>query len=246
MSQPRATGLHLKRDLKYTYLHPRFVASRELRAALVADAGAAHGRLLDIGCGLKPYRELFAPFVTEHIGVDVPVSMHGLSALDAQASALALPFATASFDTVLATEVLEHVPAPEVMLGEIARILRPGGTLILSVPFHEPLHELPYDYYRYTEVALDYLLGAQGLRVREVHRRGGAVLVATYLLSSFLYRHFGASGYPGPLRARPFAAAPIVALCAALQILGSAADHVWSDPYDTLGYVVLAERAGAA
>ncbi len=235
-------SVSLKQRLKYSWIHPRALANRSLNTALRQLAPVAHGRMLDVGCGRKPYQALFAPFIRTHVGVDMPSSMHGVQQSDALASAMAIPFAAASFDTVLATEVLEHVATPTQMIAEISRVLRPGGTLILSVPFHEPLHELPYDYFRYTEVALTELLAAEGLHVRRLLRRGGAIAAATYLLTSFLYRRFGSTGYPGPMQTRPIAGVLVALLCAALQIVGARLDRLASDEYDTMGYVVHAEK----
>ena len=65
-----------------------------------------------------------------------------------------LPFRDASVDTVLSTEVLEHVPRPELLVREMARVVKPGGKLLITVPFIQPLHELPSDYFRFTPSSL--------------------------------------------------------------------------------------------
>jgi SAM-dependent methyltransferase len=232
----------LKRRLKSTLLHPRFLSNRAIRQALRKFAPAASGRMLDLGCGYKPYKELFAPYVTEHVGVDIPVTIHGLEALDVGGTALALPVSDVSFDTVLATEVMEHVPDPRLMLDEVRRVLRPGGTLILSVPLHEPLHELPYDFYRYTHIALERLLSEHGFQVRGVERRGGPLAVVAHLLCSFIYRRFGLRAFPADLRLRPLAGPPVVAFCVAVQLVAILLDPVLRDENDTLGFVVLAQK----
>ncbi len=231
----------LKRDLKTTPLHPRYLSNLAIRRALYKFASAACGRMLDIGCGYKPYRHLFLPYVDKHIGIDIPVTIHGLEALDIAGTALALPFANDSFDTVLATEVLEHVFMPERMLGEIGRVLRPGGVLILSTPLHEPLHELPYDFFRYTHISLRSLLEQSGFSVRTIERRGGPVVVLVHLFCSFLYRRFGTTGYPDAVRIRVPMGLIILPLCSLLQLIGLILDPIVHDDFDTLGYVVLAE-----
>lgn len=232
----------LKRRLKATPLHPRYLSNRAIRNALAALAPQARGRLLDVGCGHKPYLPLFRPYITSYTGVDVPVSIHGTESIDAGASALALPFRPDQFETVLATEVMEHVPDPSRMLSEIARVLTPGGALILSVPFHEPLHELPYDFYRYTHIGLAELMQRQGLVVEAVERRGGAVAVLCHLLCSFLYRRFGSTGHPHYTRARPIAGPLVIGVCIVLQLICVALDPLVSDEFDTIGFVVLARK----
>ncbi|MCS6880084.1 MAG: methyltransferase domain-containing protein [Oscillochloridaceae bacterium] len=233
----------LTRTLRYSFVHPRAIAHRALYRALVRLAPAAHGTLLDVGCGSRPYAALFAPYVTRHIGVDVPTSMHSNTAVDVMGTALRLPLQSGSCNTVLATEVMEHVSDPRGMLMEIRRVLAPGGVLILSVPLHEPLHELPYDYYRYTDVALRHLLTEQGFLIERIERRGGPIAVVTYLFCAFLYRAYGADGYPARMRMRPLAGPPVVALCAILQMIAAGLDPLILDDFDTLGFVVLARKA---
>src|SRR3954451_9355704 len=84
-----------------------WLAHRHLDNALaLAARDHARGRLLDVGCGMKPYEGLFAPFVSEHVGVDHPDSLHDLSAVDVLSDAYEIPLEASSFDTVLMTELL--------------------------------------------------------------------------------------------------------------------------------------------
>src|SRR5690606_30772767 len=146
-------------------------------------AKLAGGLMLDIGCGTKPYRQLFAGQVTRHVGVDVPGSLHGRQATDAFSTATDLPFRDESFDFVLCTEVLEHVPDPHRAYAEIARVLKPGGRALITTPFMYRVHEQPYDFYRYTPFSHAALASWAGLHVEEVSPRGGyfSVLFDTVL-----------------------------------------------------------------
>jgi len=233
---------HIKRALRYSLIHPRALANRALYTALASLAPAARGLLLDVGCGRKPYARLFAPYVTHYIGLDVPSSIHGQTALDLVASGLSLPIKASTFDTVLATEVIEHVPDPGQMLAEIHRVLAPDGVIILSAPLHEPLHELPYDYYRFTHKGLEILLEKHGFRVERIERRGGPIAVVAYLLCAFLYRHYGATGYPRPMKMRPFTGPLVVAACILIQAAANGLDRLAHDEFDTLGFAVLARK----
>ena len=87
----------------------------------------------------------------------------------------ALPFGDASFDHVLCTEVLEHVPDPALFLADISRILRPGGSLILTVPWSARLHHAPHDYTRFTKFALDLRLRAAGFNSIVIEERGNDI-----------------------------------------------------------------------
>jgi SAM-dependent methyltransferase len=85
-----------------------------------------------------------------------------------------LPFGEDTFDTVLATDILEHVPRPEALMNEIARVLRTDGYLVLSVPFFYWIHEEPHDYYRFTEFALRRFCTEAGLAPTAIDQYGGA------------------------------------------------------------------------
>ena len=92
----------------------------------------------------------------------MPFTPHIQEKIDIFAQATALPFKDETFDVVLCTEVMEHVPEPQMMLDEIYRVLKPGRTLIFTTPFLVPLHEQPYDFFRYTPLALRYMLEKSG------------------------------------------------------------------------------------
>ena len=112
------------------------------------------GELLDVGCGQMPYRELIMEGnknVTKYIGLDLESStVHNTSIADLHWDAVTIPLPDNSVDSVMATEVLEHSFHPDQTLGEIYRVLKPGGTFFFTVPFLWPLHETPYDAFRYT------------------------------------------------------------------------------------------------
>jgi SAM-dependent methyltransferase len=159
--------------------HPNEVARnrivyRQMYAALAYAAERyARGRLLDIGCGTKPFRELFAPYVSEHVGVDHEQTMHGLESVDVISDAYDIPLEDESAGTVLLTEVLEHLERPGEALAECRRLLRAGGHLILTTPLSWPLHEEPRDFFRYTPYGLRYLAEEAGLEVVELQALSG-------------------------------------------------------------------------
>lgn len=109
---------------------------------------------LEVGAKEKPYRDLFPRTVSGDL-VAVP-------GLDAQFDAHHLPFADESFGCVLSTEVLEHCEQPQRVIEEFARVLKPGGKLILSTRFIFPLHDAPYDYFRFTRYGLRKLCERAG------------------------------------------------------------------------------------
>jgi ubiquinone/menaquinone biosynthesis C-methylase UbiE len=115
------------------------------------------GRLIDIGCGTKPYKDLLAPYVTEHVGIDHPNTLHDKSNIDRFGTAYEIPASDESFDSAICTAVLEHLEEAELALKECWRVLKQGGIAIYSVPFIWHLHEEPRDFYRFSKYGLKYL-----------------------------------------------------------------------------------------
>jgi SAM-dependent methyltransferase len=125
-------------------------------ACLEPRLSKLRGNLLDVGCGEMPYRSCLHPDLS-YTGMDVPqagaFAMRGSEAV-VPFDGTSIPFPDASFDTVLCTEVLEHAAAPGPLIAEIERVLKPGGTLIATVPFSARVHYAPYDFHRFTKYAL--------------------------------------------------------------------------------------------
>lgn len=167
---PRSpTGAHHPTENAYNRL-----AHRQLDAALAYAAGRyLRGRLVDVGAGLKPYRDLFAPYVTEHVGVDHPDSPHPATEIDISATAYDVPAPDGSFDSAVLIEVLEHLEEPTEALREVRRLLAPGGHVVLSTPFVWPLHEEPRDFFRYSPHGLRHLLETAGFEVVEIRPVSG-------------------------------------------------------------------------
>ena len=142
--------------LAYKYLWPNLTAAvAEARSHLDSATPAV---VLDVGCGNKPYADLFEGCT--YIGAN-------FTAVDAKpdvvADAMRLPIGSKTVDLVFCSQVLEHVPRPWQLIEECHRVLRPHGWLILSAPFYWPLHEEPHDYFRFTRYGLEILLVNAGV-----------------------------------------------------------------------------------
>jgi SAM-dependent methyltransferase len=108
------------------------------------------------------------------------VDVAPIQGLDVVGYAGALPFRNGSFHTVLCTSVLEHVDNAEEAVREIVRILRPGGRLLVTVPFLYPTHEAPYDYWRATHHGLGSVLERHGLVIDDFGAQGGPILLIVH------------------------------------------------------------------
>jgi SAM-dependent methyltransferase len=162
-----------------------------LVAAKYFDALKLHasGRLLDLGCGKAPLYGLYKDHVTDVMCVDWGNSLHQTTHLDQEADLtqpINLP--DQAFDTIILSDVLEHIPVPLDLCREIFRLLAPGGKLIMNVPFYYPLHEAPHDFYRYTEFALRRFMASSSMQILYLEPIGGAVEILSDIISKNLLR----------------------------------------------------------
>ena len=110
-------------------------------------------RVLDVGCGVKPYYPFFEPYASEYVGVDVVEN----PAADLQGAVESLPVADASFDLVLCIQVLEHADDPARAVRELRRVVAPGGAVLASTHGVQVYHPAPVDLWRWTHAGLDRL-----------------------------------------------------------------------------------------
>ena len=127
------------------------------------------GELLDVGCGEQPYAAYFS-HVKRKRACDFNAKRGNV---DFECPADKIPLPDGSLDSILCTEVLEHVPDPAAVWREFNRLLRPGGAVLLTTPMYWPTHEVPYDFFRYPEHGLRALARNAGFQVAEMIPRGG-------------------------------------------------------------------------
>ncbi|OGE16786.1 hypothetical protein A2769_01355 [Candidatus Daviesbacteria bacterium RIFCSPHIGHO2_01_FULL_37_27] len=174
-----------------TIIHPQYTVLRFQREAIIEAKRYAKGKLIDIGCGRMPYRKELEPLVESYIGVDHPnVSKlySGGYKPEVLANAKKLPFKNNMFDIALLLQVLEHVDDPGKVVKEAARVLKPNGVLIISIPFFYPLHDMPYDFGRYTKTALKSFIDGAHLRIIKIETQGGFFEFWLQMLNTFLIK----------------------------------------------------------
>lgn len=168
----------LKRKLEFlrrTPLHPQWLIGGQNRILRLIKR-YAHGKTLDIGCADR-WVEQHLPQDSRYVGLDyLPTSkmMYGTRP-EVYANASDLPFLEDNFDCVILLEVLEHLPTPDRALAEIRRVLKPGGYLVLSIPFLYPIHDAPFDFQRLTRHGLVSRLVANGMQIDHIERTNGTL-----------------------------------------------------------------------
>jgi len=154
------------------------------RAVRTRLLSVAKGRLLDVGCGSMPYRELDGAAVDHYTSLDIEPRVPGV---DIVADIQAMPqVESRSFDTILCSEVLEHVARPCSAAAELARVMRPGGFVVVTAPHLSRVHEAPNDYHRFTKYGLIELATSAGLEVIEATEVGSAFSFLAHQLSAAL------------------------------------------------------------
>lgn len=151
--------------LRRTPLHPQWlIPGRDTPAKWLRVN--ARGVVLDVGCASRWVEQALPPGCT-YVGVDFPST--GSVMYEARptvfANAERLPFGEKTIDTVLLSEVLEHVRNPQSALREIRRVLKPGGRALITLPFLYPIHDAPHDFQRYTCFGLEREIEGAGMRV---------------------------------------------------------------------------------
>ena len=234
-----------------------------LERSLRAVAPRARGRLLDVGCGEKPYEAWFRDHVTSYIGIEHVATFAATAAgqrskADVVYGGGRMPFKDGAFDTVLSVQVLEHTPDPGPLVAEMSRVLAPDGLLILTAPFQFRLHEEPHDYFRYSPHGLRRLCEAAGLEIVETVQQGSLWSVLGHKLNTYLafrvarvdglIQQMGKLGHEAPTRKSvrwwtlPVVGPTVVGISAASRVL----DRVLFDREESLGFLVVARHARGA
>lgn len=218
------------------FINPFFLARSGLRDAMVSFAPRLKGRLLDVGCGSKPYQSLFT--VETYIGLDIDDEVsRKLGIADHLYDGNAFPFTDGEFDSVLCNQVLEHVFNPDVFLAEINRVLKSDGKLLLTVPFVWDEHSQPYDYARYSSFGLYALFAKAGFKIIQHQKLGGDVSIIFQLVNAYLFKV--SADLP-----RPFRFIIMVSVMSIFNLLGLLSSRLLpANPDLFLDHVVLAEKA---
>ncbi|MBS1686155.1 MAG: class I SAM-dependent methyltransferase [Bacteroidetes bacterium] len=199
------------------------------------------GRVLDVGCGQSPYRFLLDKGATQYQGIDIPEAMRfkynnpDIVEFNGQD----IPFADATFDGLICTEVLEHVQNYQHLIDEMYRVLKPGATGIITVPWSARYHYIPWDYFRYTPSSLQTMFGKFS-EARIQNRGTDMTVVANKVIVMFVRNLLPAEKWR-------LIFAPIWLLFSPLAAFTTLMGHLslllgWGTDEDPLGYTIIVRR----
>jgi SAM-dependent methyltransferase len=215
------------------FINPFYFARKGLHQHIIALASHVKGRVLDVGCGSKPYRTLFQ--ASEYLGMEI--SDRNKDA-DCYYDGNRFPFQEREFDSVITSEVLEHIFNPNMFLSEINRVLKKGGILLLTVPFVWDEHEQPYDYARYSSFGLRHLLEQNGFVIIEHRKSINDIRVIFQMINTYIYK----KTTPDTFKLNPIA---MLMLMAPINVIGVILGWILPCNNDLyLDNIILAQKIG--
>jgi SAM-dependent methyltransferase len=186
--KPNKSNTFFSKNRIGAFYNPLYFTRKELFKAIEILAPNLSGKLIDVGCGTKPYKDQFIN-VTEYVGLDIEVSGNSdsKSMVDIFYDGKTIPFKNESIDCVFSSEVFEHIFNLEEIIVEVNRVLRKDGLLLATCPFLWPEHEVPYDFARYTSFAIQNLLERNGFEVVNFQKTGNFFIAVLQLQALYLY-----------------------------------------------------------
>jgi len=169
------------------FINPFYFARKGLRDNIKLFTPRISGKILDVGCGTKPYKNIF--LYEKYDGLEIDTSR---TRANGQAEyyydGQVFPFENDSYDAVLCNQVLEHIFEPSIFLKEINRVLKKGGLLLLTVPFVWDEHEQPYDYTRYTSFGISDILRWHDFKILEQRKSVNGIKAVFQLANGYVYK----------------------------------------------------------
>lgn len=222
---------------RISYFDHNWLILRKNNENVQRRLGLMRGVVVDLGCGIRPYESEIRRVATWYVGIDWSNTPHLLRADVVADLNEGLPVQDAVADTVVSFQVLEHLKEPEVLLSEAWRILKSGGTIIVTVPFQWAVHEAPYDYFRYTRFGLQHMFAKPGFTDVVVEEVSG--FWTTWLLK---LNYQTLRLVRGPALVRELVRIALLPIWLADQLLAPLLDHIWPSGDETAGYVIVARK----
>lgn len=169
---------------------PDYFLTKALHYNMLNLTSELYGKLLDVGCGKKPYQEMCTN-VSDYIGIEIDDDYPLEKKLaDYTYDGKNMPFHDKSFDCALSVEVIEHVFNPDVFFKEVNRVLKIDGLFLMSTPFLYKEHGQPFDYARYTSYGLKHILNENGFALVKEIKTGNGPEVISQTITNYLFKIF--------------------------------------------------------
>lgn len=192
-------------------------------------------KILDVGCGIKPYKDLFLS--SEYLGIDIEGGGHPDvdKMVDKYFDGVKIPYGDNFFDTVICTEVLEHSTDPEELISEMNRVLKKDGKLYITMPFVWNEHEIPYDFRRFTSYEHKRLLRAKDFIIENISSTSGVFGTCGQLITAYIFESI-------KIRSTLLKFVLSIFIFMPVQFIAIALDKLTRNHWITLGYVVIAKK----
>jgi SAM-dependent methyltransferase len=195
------------------------------------------GHIYDLGCGEMPFKSWLLNYADQYTGVDWGSTLHELKADILADLNDPLPIDNEAADTVMSLSVMEHLREPQLFLNEAHRILKPGGSIVLQVPFMWWVHEAPYDYYRYTHYGLQYMFKKAGFTDITIYPQTGF-----WVMWTLKFNYQSIRLIRGPWLIRKAMALLMRVIWTIDQPIAAWLDKHWKSEDETAGYFVVATK----
>lgn len=163
---------------------PTYIAKNASQEGLKEYNRFLKGKVLDDGCGLHRM-ERFLNYAKAYVGIDIDKT---LKSVDVIADGKFLPFSKHSFDSAISIQILEHIDIPLNYLKEVNFVLKKGGYFYFTVPFVDPLHMEPYDFFRYTEYGVRSLCKDAGFEIVRIQKKYGFIAILGYIINWLVWQ----------------------------------------------------------
>lgn len=180
-------------EFRPNILHPQFLIQIYMKRNLKKTSLFAKGLMLDLGCGTKPYYEIFNKKTDAYYGLDALnhrepdyFTDRNAHSPDILGDVVNLPIKSGCVDAILCTQVIEHLSQPDSALKECYRTLKNGAYIFLTCPQAYPIHDKENDYFRFTALGIKYLLEKNGLKVEKIMRHGGFFIEQALLFNIYI------------------------------------------------------------
>jgi len=219
------------------FFNPYYIIRMRLLKGILLHKDEISGKVLDFGCGDKPYEDIFS--ANEYIGIDISESGHDNTnkSADIYYDGSKIPFGDNSFDSIFSSEVFEHIFNIDDILEELNRVLKQDGKMLITLPFVWFEHEIPYDYARYTSFGINHLLKKHGFEIISETKSSTYIETLSQMLIAYIYQTLIPSNISIKMILVPFLISPLTIISLIISKIAPAKKNFY------LNNIILAKKS---